>query len=130
MTKALRYTNDVNPIWTKDAVGKFRAVGLPDSNDPVVLELDGCCPRCEDPMQHSESQIVFRGISTTSPNSLRAAVKAHREAGGKIQPLLPAEFSMQCSCTVKHPDPVGRSGLIGCGAIWKMRFEALDEDEE
>jgi hypothetical protein len=78
-------------------------------------------------MQHTEFLIAFKGVSPTSPDALHATVKKLREAGVLSEPLLPAEFSVRCCCQAKHPDSLGRSGLTGCGATWKMRIESVDE---
>lgn len=75
----------------------------------------------------TEFLIAFKGVSPTSHDALRTMVKTLREAGMVNEPLLPAEFSVRCSCQVKHPDRLGRAGLTGCGATWKMRIEIVDE---
>jgi hypothetical protein len=126
-SKPLKYTDEVNPAWSTAAVETFHVTPRPDSEDPVVLDLDGHCPRCRDHMQHTEFLIAFRGVSSTSPNALRATVKTLRDAGLVNESLLPAEFSVRCCCQVEHADPLGRSGLTGCGATWKMRIESVDE---
>jgi hypothetical protein len=81
-------------------------------------------------MQHTEPLIAFRGVTTTSVDALRATVKTLRETGMMTEPLLPAEFSVRCGCRVKHPDPLGRADVSGCGAIWKMRIETVDGEAE
>jgi hypothetical protein len=127
VSKPLKYTDHVDPSWSTAAVAKFQVTPLPDSDDPVALDLNGHCPRCGDPMQHTEFLIAFKGVAEMRPEAFRATVKTLREAGVVNEPLLPAEFSVQCSCQVNHPDHLGRSGLTGCGAIWKMRMESVDE---
>jgi hypothetical protein len=127
LSKPLKYTDEVNPAWSTAAVETFQVTPRPDSDDPVALELDGRCPRCKDHMQHTEFLIAFKGVSSTSPDTLRATVKVLREGGAVKERLLPAEFSIRCCCQAKHPDPLGRSGLTGCGAIWKMRIDSVDE---
>lgn len=127
MSKPVKYTDDVDPAWSAAAVDSFDVVPHPDSADPVALELDGRCPRCKDHMQHTEFLIAFRGVSPTSTDALRATLKTLRDTGVVSEPLLPAEFSIRCSCQVKHPDRLGRSGLSGCGATWKMRIDSVDE---
>jgi len=129
LAKPVKYTDQVDSGWSTSAVDTFRVTARPDSDDPVLLELDGRCPRCQDPMQHTESLIAFKGVSTTSDGSLRATVKSLRDSGLLNEALLPAEFSVQCCCKVKHPDPLGRSGLTGCGASWRMRIETVGEEE-
>jgi hypothetical protein len=128
LTKQFKYTDEVDPAWSTAAVKTFHVTPRPDSEDPVALELDGLCPRCKDHMQHTEFLIAFRGVSPTSPDALRETMKALRQAGVVKEQLLPAEFSVRCCCQGKHPDPLGRSGLTGCGAIWKMRIESVDEE--
>lgn len=127
MSKPLKYTDEVDPAWSTTAVETFQVTPRPDSEDPVALGLDGLCPRCKDHMQHTEFLIAFKGVSPTSPDALRATVKTLRDAGMVNEPLLPAEFSVRCCCQVRHPDRLGRSGLTGCGATWKMRIESVDE---
>jgi hypothetical protein len=127
LSKPLKYTDKNDPAWSAAAVKSFQVMPLPDSDDPVALELNGLCPNCEDHMQHTEFLIAFKGVSPTSPDTLHAIVKTLRNEGQLNKPLLPTEVSIQCCCQVKHPDPLGRSGLIGCGATWKMRFESFDE---
>ena len=51
------------------------------------------------------------------------AIEALRHVNLFGEPLLPAEFSVQCNCEHAHPDPLHRQGLKGCGAVWRMRFE-------
>jgi hypothetical protein len=127
LSKPVKYTDEVDPAWSVDAVETFQVTPRPDSQDPVALELGGLCPRCKDHMQHTEFLIAFKGVSPTSPDALHATVKKLRESGLLKEPLLPAEFSVRCCCQVKHPDPLGRSALTGCGATWKMRIESVDE---
>jgi hypothetical protein len=127
LSKPLNYTGEVDAVWSTAAVETFQVTPRPDSEDPVALELNGLCPRCKDHMQHTEFLIAFKGVSPTSPDTLRATVKTLRDAGVVSEPLLPAEFSVRCCCQVKHPDRLGRSGLTGCGATWKMRIESVDE---
>ena len=127
LRKAIKYTDEVDPTWSIASVEMFQVTPRPDSEEPVVLELDGHCPRCRDHMQHTEFLIAFKGVSLTSWPVSRDTVKSLRAAGVVNEPLLPTEFSVRCSCQVNHPDPLGRSGLTGCGAIWKMRIESVDE---
>ncbi|KJC45376.1 hypothetical protein UB31_00290 [Bradyrhizobium sp. LTSP849] len=128
MKKPLKYIDQPDPTWSALAVESFNVTPRPDAHDPMVLELDGNCPRCKDHMQHSEFLIAFKGVAPTSPETLRATVKTLRDAGMINGPLLPVEFSVRCRCQVVHPDGLGRSGLTGCGATWKMRIESVDEE--
>jgi hypothetical protein len=130
LSKPTNYTDEVLVDWARIAIDAFRVKGLPEAGDPVVLELNGNCPRCGDPMLHNESLVSFKGVAATRPDALHATVKALRDAGAMTGSLLPAEFSVGCCCKVKHPDPLGRTGLVGCGAKWKMRFESVGEAEE
>jgi hypothetical protein len=127
LTKQLKYTDQIDPAWSETAVDRFQVTPRPDAVDPVMLELNGSCPRCGHPMQHTEQLIAFRGVTTTSVDALRAAVKTLRDTGVMTESLLPVEFSIRCGCPVKHPDPLGRSGVSGCGAIWKMRIETVED---
>ncbi len=126
MTRPLKYTDDRDPAWSAAAVDGFTVTGLPDHGDPVMLALDGRCPRCADRMRHIHNLVTFAGMAAASPEAVHAAVQALRAGGALSEPLLPAEFSVQCSCDVPHPDPLGRTGLKGCGATWKMRIDAVD----
>lgn len=130
LSKPIKYTDEIDPAWSITAVDTFKVTPRPDFDDPVALTLDGRCPRCNDPMEHTEFLIAFRGVGPTSPDALRAAVKPLWEAGELNKPALPAEFSVRCCCQVKHPDRLGRSGLTGCGAAWKMRIESIDESTQ
>lgn len=127
MTKPLKYTDKVDAAWSANAVHTFQVTSIPDS-DPIVLDLDGRCPRCQDAMQDRHWLIAFSGVSSMTLDSAVQAREALRKTGVMDGPLLPAEFSVQCCCKIKHPDPLGRTGLSGCGAIWRMRFETVDED--
>src|SRR5262249_19742363 len=90
LSKPAKYTDEVDPAWSTAAVDNFRVVPHPDSADPVALELDGTCPRCQDHMQHTEFLIAFRGVSPTSPDALRATLKTLRATGIVKEQLLPA----------------------------------------
>ncbi|MDA9491396.1 MULTISPECIES: hypothetical protein [unclassified Bradyrhizobium] len=128
MKKPVKYIDEPDPAWSVAAVEKFEVTPHPDAHDPMMLQLDGHCPRCEDHMQHTEFLIAFKGVAPTSPDTLRAAVEALRDKGLIGESLLPAEFSVRCNCKVKHPDPLGRAALTGCGATWKMRIESFGEE--
>lgn len=128
MTNPLEYTDEVNPSWSETAVNTFTVAAVPDAENPVVLDLDGRCPRCNDSMTHTHWLIAFSGVSGMERSDALRAVEALRASGVLHEPLLPTEFSVQCSCGATHPDPLGREGLHGCGAMWKMRFEAVDEE--
>ncbi len=128
MAKPLRYTDEMNTAWSTTAVDTFEVTAAPDYQHPVVLDLNGRCPRCDDPMEHTHWLIAFSGVSAMTRGDALHAVEALRATGVLEESLLPAEFSVQCCCETPHPDPLGRKGLLGCGAIWKMRFEAVDED--
>jgi hypothetical protein len=128
MAEPLEYTDEVNPSWSETAVNTFEVAAVPDDEDPVVLDLDGRCPRCNDAMTHTHWLIAFTGVSAMDRDEALHAVEALRASGVLDKPLLPTEFSVQCSCQARHPDPLGREGLHGCGALWKMRFEAVDEE--
>jgi hypothetical protein len=121
--RLLAYTDEVDESWAVTAVGTFQVVPSPDANRPVVLDLSGRCPRCDDAMRDTHWLIAFSGISGMSREDAVRAVDALREAGIAADPLLPAEFSVQCRCEHEHPDPLHRTGLRGCGAVWRMRFE-------
>lgn len=127
MSKPLNYTDDVNLAWATIAVDKFTVTPLPTADDPVKLRLQGRCPRCNEPMEHTHNLIAFSGVAAMTPETLHATVKSLRSAGVIEEKLLPAEFSVKCCCRSNHPDRLGRSGLTGCGAIWKMRIESVDE---
>jgi hypothetical protein len=73
--------------------------------------------------------IAFSGVSSMGRDDAIRAVEALRDAGAIQKPLLPAEFTVQCKCGAPHPDSLGRSGLKGCGAVWRMRFELSEETE-
>ena len=54
-------------------------------------------------------------------------IETLRRAGTFGELVLPAEFSVQCNCSHAHPDPLRRTGLKGCGAVWRMRFESAED---
>ena len=123
----LKYTDLVDPEWSTAALSTFKVSALPIASDPVVIELDGECPRCGHNMQHTEPLVAFRGVAPTSPEALYETVKQLRVSGLiKDKPTLPVEFSVRCECAAKHPDPLGRTSVHGCGAIWKVRIEPFD----
>jgi hypothetical protein len=74
-------------------------------------------------MEDEHWLVTFSGASGMSRDDAVRAIEALRDAGAIRGPLLPAEFSVQCGCRRPHPDPLRRSGLKGCGAVWRMRFE-------
>jgi hypothetical protein len=127
MAKPLNYTDEIDESWAKKAVETIHVSAEPDPTDPVVLDLEGNCPRCTDHMEDEHWLITFSGVTGMSRDDAVRAIEALRDAGAIRESLLPAEFSVQCSCRQPHPDPLGRSGLKGCGAIWRMRFEVHEE---
>lgn len=124
MSKPIKYTDSVDIAWAKTAVDRLRVTPLPDGEDPIALRIEGGCPRCNDHMSHTHYLIAYRGVAPTSPENFREAMKA---VGAMDKALLPAEFSIKCCCQEKHPDDLHRKGLVGCGAIWKMRVEEVGE---
>jgi hypothetical protein len=127
MAKPLNYTDEIDESWAITAVETIRVSAEPDPRYPIVLDLEGDCPRCTDDMQDEHWLITFSGVSSMSRDDAVRAIEALRDAGAIGEPLLPAEFSVQCSCHQTHPDPLRRSRLKGCGAVWRMRFELHEE---
>jgi hypothetical protein len=121
MTKAMKYTDDADPVWARTALGTIRVSPAPDGETPVALDLEGRCPRCEDEMEYTHWLVTFRGFNELSRDDRLSAAAALRDTGVS---LLPAEFTVRCACPATHPDPLGRKDLKGCGAMWKMRVEA------
>jgi hypothetical protein len=128
MRKPLTYTDEVDPSWADTALAGIAVSVSPDIDNPVVLDLTGPCPRCKDTVKHAHWLIAFSGVSAMSRDDAITAVESLRQTGVVNEPLLPTEFSMQCNCDVSHPDRLGRTGLRGCGAVWRMRFDVVDED--
>jgi hypothetical protein len=127
LSKPLEYTDEINTEWSTTAVQTFEVVAAPDHEHPVVLDLSGTCPRCGDHMEHEHWLIAFSGVASMSRDDALHAIEALRDAGVAADSLLPTEFSVQCDCKTPHPDTLGRKGLRGCGAMWKMRFEAVED---
>ncbi|MFE9750074.1 hypothetical protein ACFYOT_34620 [Saccharothrix saharensis] len=127
MAKPVKYTDDVDESWADTAVERFAVTATPSVDNPLVLEIEGECPRCGDAMAHTHWLVTIRGVSVVRPDDAIRAGEALRDAGIGPDALLPAEFSVQCRCDRKHPDPLGRTRLRGCGARWRMRFEVAEE---
>jgi hypothetical protein len=127
MKKPLNYTNQIDESWADVAIDTFRVSAQPDELNAVVLDLEGSCPRCGHAMADEHWLITFSGVSSMDREDAVRAVEALRQSGALKDPPLPAEFSVQCKCLHPHPDPLRRSGLKGCGAVWKMRFELNHE---
>jgi hypothetical protein len=127
--KLERYTDEVDEAWADKAIDTMDVSATPDTGHPVVLDLEGECPRCGHHMVDAHWLVAFSGVSGLSREDAVRAVEAMRDAGAIRAPLLPAEFTVQCKCGQAHPDPLGRTGLKGCGAAWRMRFELGEEDE-
>jgi hypothetical protein len=127
LAKPLKYTDVVDDGWAAIALQTIQVAASPNADRPVVLDLAGDCPRCKDPTTDSHWLISFSGVSSMDRDDALRSIEALRDTGVLDEPLLPAEFSVQCRCTTKHPDPLGRTGLHGCGAIWRMRFEAVED---
>ncbi|WP_327000351.1 hypothetical protein OHA72_35155 [Dactylosporangium sp. NBC_01737] len=128
MTGTLTYTDSVDESWAARAVETISVSVTPDVDNPIVLDLSGTCPRCRDDMADSHWLIAFSGVSGMTRDDAIVAATALRDAGIVAESLLPAEFTVQCRCAVPHPDPLQRTGLRGCGAAWRMRFELTDDD--
>lgn len=117
MVKIIEYQNK-NVIMTPADIAQFEVQPTPEK-DPVALQIEGDCPRCKHAMSLTHYLIAFRGVAPTSPESFQEMLEA---ASLVPTSLLPTEFSVQCSCTEKHPGPKGK-GQVGCGAFWRMRCE-------
>lgn len=125
--RTLSYTDQVDESWAAKAIDTFEVAVEPDGAAPVVLDLSGRCPRCDDQMEDTHWLIAFSGVASLSREDAMAAVNTLLGTGIVVKPILPAEFTVQCRCKVAHPDPLHRTGLKGCGALWRMRFELADE---
>ncbi|MFJ6674725.1 hypothetical protein ACIQMJ_26810 [Actinosynnema sp. NPDC091369] len=126
MAEPVEYTDDVDESWADTAVERMGVAVTPSVEHPLVLDLAGPCPRCGDAMAHAHWLITLRGVPVVEPDDAIRAGEALRHAGIGPGSLLPAEFPVQCRCDGKHPDPLGRTRLQGCGARWRMRFEEVD----
>jgi hypothetical protein len=129
MAKPLKYTDEVDESWADKAIDTIRVSVEPDPHHPVVLDLEGKCPRCAHAMADEHWLITFSGVSGMDRDDAVRAVEALRTASVIREPLLPAEFTIQCKCKEAHPDSLHRTGLTGCGAAWRMRIEAEEETE-
>jgi hypothetical protein len=129
MVKVLKYTDEVDESWADKAIDTIAVSVSPDPAYPVVLDLAGKCPRCGHSMVDEHWLMTFSGVSGMGRDDAIRAVEALRNASVIKVPLLPAEFSIQCKCGEAHPDSLHRSGLRGCGAVWRMRIEATEETE-
>jgi hypothetical protein len=129
MAKMLKYTDEVDESWAEKAIDTIDVSVSPDPAHPVVLDLEGKCPRCDHPMADEHWLITFSGVSSVGRDDAIRAIEALRSASAIKEPLLPAEFTIQCKCREAHPDSLHRSGLRGCGAAWRMRIEATEETE-
>jgi hypothetical protein len=127
MSRVLAYMDAFDPSWAARAIVTIQVSATPDRSPPVVLDLAGTCPRCDDGMTDTHWLITFSGVSTMGRDDALRAIAALRDAGVPADPLLPAEFTVQCRCDVTHHDPLQRNGLRGCGAAWRMRFELVDD---
>jgi hypothetical protein len=123
MKKPLKYTDDVDESWADTALTTIRVSASPNAERPIILNLQGACPRCAHDMSDEHWLITFTGVSSMQREDAIRAIDHLRQSGAVRQPLLPAEFTVQCTCGHQHPDPLGRSGLKGCGAVWRMRVE-------
>jgi hypothetical protein len=128
MAKELSYTENHDPEWSVLAIDLFDVTPLPNAHRPVAVDLDGRCPRCREPMQDTVFLIAYSGVSSMTRDEKLHAIEALQDMGVIDESPLPTEVSVQCVCDTTHPDPLGRKDLHGCGAIWRMRFEAFDED--
>lgn len=125
MAEPIEYTDASNEQWSLDAVTLFNVDVVPDIQTPLLLDLNGKCPRCKDDMSAEHWLVSFSGVTDLSRDEAVQALRALYDQGIIKDPPLPAEFALKCVCQMKHPDPFGRSSLIGCGAFWNMRFEKM-----
>src|SRR5262245_987778 len=105
MKKPLKFTDEVDESWADKAINTIRVSASPDAERPIVLNLDGACPRCAHEMSDEHWLITFTGVSGMPREDAIRAIDALRQTGNLREPLLPAEFSVQCSCSHSHPDP-------------------------
>lgn len=126
MTKPMEYTEDVDEGWAHTAMTSIKVHPVPDADRPLALDLDGSCPRCSDAMADTVWLVVISGLTPMSRQDKLSAVSSLRDIGALPDALLPAEFTVECLCTVPHRDPFGRKGLTGCGARWVMRFDRTE----
>ena len=126
MAKNLAYTDEVDEAWAKQALTLFTFAGSPPgSPNPVVLDIDGHCPRCTHAMEDTVWLVVISGLTAMSRSDKLSALRSLDELGALTDKTLPAEFTVPCRCTEPHPDVLKRPGLTGCGARWVMRCEGL-----
>ena len=127
MKRPLKYTDRIDESWADAAVETIRVSATPSPERPIVLNLHGQCPRCAHEITDEHWLITFTGVSSMAREDAVRTIETLRQTGAFTEPLLPAEFSVQCNCGHAHPDPLGRTGLKGCGAVWRMRFESGEE---
>jgi len=129
MEKKLKYTDEVDESWADKAIDTVNVSASPDAERPVVLDLEGHCPRCKHAIADSHWLLTFSGVSGMDRADTIRTFESLRDAGAIRSPLLPAEFTVRCNCREAHPDLLRRTGLSGCGAVWRMRFEASEDTE-
>lgn len=121
---AVPYTDLVDEQWA-DVAPETMSVDAPEHvRTPSYLNITGPCPRCSDDMSVTNWLVTIAGVSPLSDADMMAAVQTLRSSGVDVGETLPAEFTVKCACGVSHPDPKGRTNLVGCGATWRMRVES------
>jgi hypothetical protein len=119
----LPYTDLVDEQWADVALETITIGAHAGERNPIYLDISGHCPRCSDDMSATHWLVTIAGVSPLHSDEMVAAVEALRAKGIDVGETLPAEFAVKCSCDVTHPDPKQRTGLVGCGATWRMRVE-------
>jgi hypothetical protein len=119
----LPYTDLVDEQWADVALETMTVDAHEGGRNPIYLDISGHCPRCSDDMSATQWLVTIAGVSPLRNEEMVAAVETLRASGIDVGDTLPAEFTVKCSCGVTHPDPKQRTGLVGCGATWRMRVE-------
>ncbi len=119
----LPYTDLVDEQWADAAMETMNVSASEGRRNPIYLDITGPCPRCSDGMSATHWLVTIAGVSPISNEQMMAAVETLIASGIDVGETLPAEFTVKCHCDIAHPDPKGRTGLVGCGATWRMRVE-------
>jgi hypothetical protein len=111
---------DVHPPNAEATAARTFTHGFrPSAAAPFAIDVEGACPRCDDPTSYTHPLLIARdyaGPGGVSPERAEGMWDLAREHGEGT----PESWTFTVICRCKETHKGAPTGVSGCGAYWNM----------
>lgn len=118
-SNAVPFKVETSQELNERGVQTCRVTLAPDEREPVKIQVEGNCPKCDHEIFFSEPLLLLRGTDgDLDADATRAVLAALRSTS---RPLQARNIEVICGCGTIHPGtPPGQKG---CGRSWTLHVE-------